>query len=272
MFATRPKLGAGVALAVALLGPPALPALERSDTLRRELTLASRGERSVAIDNVFGPVKVVGGGGDRVTVEIRRRAEARREAALAAAFEEVTLEVDEGGARLELAQDGPFRCERRGPRRDRNRWGGCDWDPDYEVAWEWTVTLPADVALEVSTVNAGDVVVDGVLGPVELANVNGEIRARGLAAAAELTTVNGDVTAEFERVPEGGGSFETVNGEIYSDFEVVAVAERAVVDDERGARGRKTYRLERDAVVRIGAGGPRLDCETLNGDIVVRSR
>lgn len=279
------------ACAIALLGPPAASALERNETVRREFTLAPGGERKVSIDNVFGSVKVTGGSGDRVTVEIKQWAKSRRESSLAAAFEDVTLEERQDGGRLELAQDGPFRCESRGWHR---RSGSCDWDPDYELSWEWTVTVPADVELEVETVNDGNVVVAGVRGAVDLSNVNGEIHARGLVGDAELSTVNGDVVAEFERVPERGGSFETVNGEIelslpegadaevafetmngeiYSDFDVEAVPQRAVVDDEEGRRGggRKSYRLDRDAVVRIGAGGPRFDCETLNGDIVVRS-
>lgn len=274
--------------AVALIGPPALSALERNETLRREFTLAPGGERRVEIDNVFGSVKVIGGSGDRVTVEIRQSAEARREAPLAAAFDEVKLEVRESAGRLVLEQDGPFRCNGR-----RGGWGrgSCDWDPDYEVTWDWVVTLPADVALDVSTVNDGDVVVDGVRGPVDASNVNGEVRASGLAAEASIESVNGDLVAEFVAVPSGGGSFETVNGEIelvlpasadaevsfdtmngeiYSDFEVVSVPQRASSDDD-DRRGRRRYRLDKDAVVRIGAGGARFDCETLNGDIVVRS-
>lgn len=287
------------ACAIALLGPPSASALERSESIRREFTLASGGERRVTIDNVFGSVHVraaSGSASNEVTVEIKQWAKSRRETALAAAFDEVTLEATQNGGRLELEQDGPFRCHERG---SRGRWGGCDWDPDYELSWEWTVTVPADVELEVGTVNDGDVVVDGVRGAVELSNVNGEIRAKGLVGDAELSTVNGDLVAEFERVPERGGSFETVNGEIelllpadagaevafetmngeiYSDFEVETVPQRAVVDDrhdDEGGKpggGRKSYKLDRDAVVKIGAGGPRFDCETLNGDIVVRSR
>jgi hypothetical protein len=279
------------ALAVALIGPPAASAVERSEELRREYTLPA-GQRSVEIDNVFGSVRVTAGGGDKVTVTIRQWAKSRRQDDLAAAFAEVTLEENQSGGRLELMQDGPFRCERR----SRRGWDDCDWDSDYEVSWEWEVTVPADVALEVGSVNDGDVRVNGVRGRVRAKNVNGEVHVAGLAAEAEISSVNGDVSAEFVRVPEEGGSFETVNGEIeltlpanaqalvafetmngeiYSDFEVEAVPQRTVAGDDEVDRrrhgGKRSYKLDRDAVVRIGAGGPRFDCETLNGDIVVRS-
>lgn len=277
-----------VALAAAL---PAA-ALERRDVLRRELTLAPGAGRWVEIDNVMGGVEVRAGAGDRVTVEIQRRARARRESDLALAFEEVVLEVEEARDGVALVQGGPFRCgDRRGERRhgDRRRWGGdCDWDPGYEVDWQWIVTVPADVDLEVSTVNEGAVVVSGVRGRVRAGNVNGPLRLAGLAGEVRASTVNGGITASYDVAPVADAEFQTVNGEIeiempaassadveletmngelWSDFEV-----RAVGRETKAGRDGRSYRLESDTVVRIGWGGPRFDCQTLNGDIVLRAR
>src|SRR5690606_24275915 len=104
--------------------------------------------RHVGIDNVFGPVTVRAGAGDRVEVTIERRITAADAGELERARAEVRLEVVEKAGRLELIQDGPFRDDRddRGRRRGRHR------ERDYEVEWSWQVTVPADVALEVSTV------------------------------------------------------------------------------------------------------------------------
>src|SRR6185436_1204313 len=118
-------------------------------------------------------------------------ATSKREANLQAAFDEVTLEANQSGARLELAQDGPFRCGDHGWRR---HWSGCDWDPDYDVEWEWTVTVPADVELCVATVNDGNVVVEGVRGRVQASNVNGEVHAKGLVGETKISSVNGDLS------------------------------------------------------------------------------
>ena len=57
---------------------------------------------------------------------------------------------------------------------------GCDWDPDYEMSWEWDVTVPPGVDLEVSTVNGGTLSVDGARGSVRATNVNGALRLTGL--------------------------------------------------------------------------------------------
>ena len=62
--------------------------------------------------------------------------------------------------------------------------------------------------------------------------------------------------------------FESLNGEMWSDFEVVATSEPV----RSGDGGRRRYSLGRDTLVRIGRGGVRLDCQTINGDIVVRAR
>jgi len=267
-------------------------ALEKSDVLRREFHVPTGGARAVLIDNVFGSVTVRGSGrGDTVSVEIRRHVDARRESALAEAFDEVTLGVDEAGDGLALYQDGPFRCGERWGGRDRHR-GGCGWHADYDLEWSWTVSVPADVRLEVRTVNGGDVVVDGVEGDVRAANVNGELRLAGLVGAVTASTVNGEIAAEFAAAPRADASFETVNGEIelrlprgsgadiglktmngelWSDFELTALPQRARPVSDRRGRGNQ-YRLEHDTELRLGAGGPRLDCQTLNGDIVVRER
>jgi len=277
------------AFAATLATAPAA-AFEKSDVLERELVFAGAGSREVVIDNVFGAVRVRAGAADRVTVEIRRIAEARHADDLERAFTEVTLEVVEEPGRIELVQDGPFRCDEHGWNRRSHRRRGCDWDPDYELSWEWTVVVPADVDLDVSSVNGGAVEVDGVGGRIEAGNVNGGIRLAGLAGEVEASTVNGPIRAEFARapgspasfrtingeieigLPAGSGAelaFETMNGEIYTDFAVTAVPQRATAVAHGGGR---RYRLDRDAVVRLGAGGPRIDCQTLNGDIVVRER
>ena len=295
----RPVVSLTLAALLAAFLVAAVPAsaLEKSDVVKREFTLTGAGPHQVEIDNVFGSVAVRTGAAGRVTVEIRREAEARRADDLELAFTEVTLEVAERAGHLDLVQDGPFRCndDRFGGRRGRSRWGGCDWDPDYEIEWSWTVTVPADVDLEVSTVTGGEVSVAGVRGRVEAANVNGGLTLSGLAGEVEAQTVNGPIRAEFASAPGSPAEFQTVNGEIeltlpaasgaelgfetmngeiYTDFEVTAVPQRASAergDGREGGHGRR-YRIDRDAVVRIGKGGPRIDCQTLNGDIVVRAR
>ena len=200
-------------------------------------------------------------------------------------------------------QDGPFRddCDRRcdddatDEDGDESRWGHRghrrrhgNWDPDYDVEWRWEVTVPAAIALEASNVNGGDLVVAGVTGPVEVSNVNGDVRLTGLggrasastvngeleasfdrplAAPAEFSTVNGDVTLAFPRPFGAELEFSTLHGDVYTDFDYDSTPSPARVERD-GSR----YRVGREAMVKLGGGGHRLACATVNGDILIRER
>lgn len=283
-----PLTGIAAALLVAAAHPAS--ALESKDVLRRSFELSrAAGDRTVELENVFGAVRVRGGAGDTVEVTIHETITADDDAALERGRAEVELEVAESNGRLELAQDGPFRddCDdrdRRGRRRDRRR--------DYVVEWVWDVVVPADVDLEVSTVDGELVDVEGVDGELTVANVNGGVRVAGARSAVAASTVNGGVDVDFAARPTAPMSFSTVNGEIevalpsgsgaelavqtlngeiYTDFPAAATARPAAVERERSGRGLR-WRLGGETIVRLGAGGPKLACNTVNGDILIRER
>jgi hypothetical protein len=274
---------------VAILAAAAARGADRTEVVEREITLPES-VREVKIDNVFGPVHVSAGPAGKVTLELRQHASSRHQDALDDAFREVTLRVETDDDRLSLIQDGPFRCSQCCGWRS-----GCNWDPDYEVSWEWRITVPASIDLAVSTVNGGSLSVDGARGRVRAANVNGALDLTGLGSGeVSAKTVNGGVRVQFDRAPASDSTFQTVNGKVelelprdtraeisfdtlhgdlYSDFEVETVPVKAVAERDSG-NGRR-YRFKSDTVVRIGgsgAPGARLDCRTVNGDVVVRAR
>jgi hypothetical protein len=143
----------------------------------------------------------------------------------------------------------------------------------------------------VATVNDGDIVVDGVHGNFEVANVNGSVRLSGLRGAGRISTVNGPVEARFERAPTAATSFKTINGkievafppdlaadldfktmhgQIYTDFDVEPIARAPAGQSARGDDGTLVIRTQRSSTMRVAAGGPAYSFETLNGDVYVR--
>jgi hypothetical protein len=285
----------GLAAACALLAIPfavraSADLAPVTEVVTRSLPLGDA--RTVEVDNVFGSVRVRAGAAGRVEVKIHQTIRAETAEALAAARREVVLEVYEEDGRLELVQGGPFRdddCERRcGEDDGAGRHRRHHWDPDYEVEWRWEVTVPATVALEASTVNGGDLEVTGVTGEVEAANVNGAVRLAGLGGRASASTVNGELSAEFTRAldapaefttvngdvsltfPRGFGAeleFSTLHGDVYTDFDFDSSPVPARVERDGGR-----WRVGRETVVRLGGGGPRLACTTVNGDVLIRER
>jgi DUF4097 and DUF4098 domain-containing protein YvlB len=150
--------------------------------------------------------------------------------------------------------------------------------------------VPVNTQLDVSTVNDGRIDVAGIAGRVSAANVNGPISVAGMHNCAELDSVNGEVTLGFERSPGENCRIETVNGDItlvmpdgtgfdlamdlfngrmLTQLPVDALALPARVEHIESG-GRHQYRIEQQAGVRIGAGGPTFTISSLNGDIRIQ--
>jgi DUF4097 and DUF4098 domain-containing protein YvlB len=148
--------------------------------------------------------------------------------------------------------------------------------------------VPRGAAVELATVNDGDITANGVTGGFTVRNVNGAVRLESVGGSGSVTTVNGEIEAAFARAPAEPTSFKTVNGEIdvtfpnnlsaeltfatmngdvYTDFEVQELTQAPVAGRERG---RYVVRTNRNSAFRIGAGDNRLAFNTLNGNIYVR--
>jgi hypothetical protein len=158
---------------------------------------------------------------------------------------------------------------------------------------ELRVMVPPGSSLRLSTVNSGEVDVEGITGELELHNTNGAIRARGVRGPVTANTVNGDVEIEFAPGATIGGpmAFSTLNGdvdvtlppgvdvdvrvrtehgEIYSDFDVELTPEPAQVERD-GTLGKYRLTVAKELHGKIGAGGHEIFLKSFNGDIVLRA-
>lgn len=153
--------------------------------------------------------------------------------------------------------------------------------------------VPRQASLKLTTVNDGDLHVQGVEGDLELRNTNGDITVRDVGGSVVAHTTNGEVKVTLSRLdPKAALSFATLNGdvdvtlpadargllrlrsdngEIYTDFDV-ALSREPARTEERRSGGR--YRLEVQQEVRgtINGGGPEIQLRTFNGDIYLRKR
>ncbi|GAA4377531.1 DUF4097 family beta strand repeat-containing protein [Hymenobacter koreensis] len=156
---------------------------------------------------------------------------------------------------------------------------------------DFTVKVPRQFSLRLSTVNNGNITVENVAGELEISNVNGSISLKDVSGSAVLNTVNGNVVAVFKDVTTGAPmAFSSVNGkidvtlpaktkaalklksdrgDIYSDFEM-AVDDAAPKVSRTNTDG--TYRLSVESWTygKINGGGAELMMKTLNGNIVIR--
>lgn len=231
---------------------------EDNESLRRSFT-----GHKLTLDNVSGYVHVTAGG-STVEVSVAKHIEAESNSALLQAKQEVTLDMSQQGDIVRLYVDGPFRHH------------GDNGHRGYEVYYDYDITVPSNIELDLKTINAGDIVVKGTNGDFNIHGLNGGIEMDQVSGSGTVHTLNGQVKVSFTRNPTKAtdfhslnGSIEvhfqpglnadlkysTLNGGVYSDFDVTVAG-----DLSKGMS-------HRNMQARVGAGGLPLSFDTLNGSI-----
>jgi DUF4097 and DUF4098 domain-containing protein YvlB len=107
-----------------------------------------------------------------------------------------------------------------------------------------------------------------VAGSGQAHTVNGAVKVlftENPREASSFKSINGDIELRFVRDLAADFRFKNFNGGIYSDFPVTSLPARGI---ERTLEGKKVvFRADRFSGGRIGAGGPEIVIENLNGDI-----
>ena len=213
-----------------------------------------------SLSNVNGSVVVTGGGSDSVEIIATKKADNQKdldkiEIEITNSAKEIVVETELGGS---------------------DHWysrGSNSGSVKYEVI------VPVGTNLDsVETVN-GNVNISGVSGKVVAESVNGDLDVSDLAGDVELSTVNGGIEAEFSMLEDQQRvKMETVNGRV-----TINLPEDADVDINadtlNGGINAKDFGLEADKGFvgsdlngKIGAGGARLNIDTVNGSIKIRRK
>jgi hypothetical protein len=257
-------------------------AVEERNTVQKSFTLSGPGAKLI-VDTIDGHIRVTGSSGAGVEVTVNEFWRGDNADKLREAHREIRLDMTQEGNTIKLYVDGPFRCG-----RNCSGWNG---DRGYSARFDFDVKVPVETTLDLHTVNGGRVEVENVEGDFSVRNVNGSISMKGLAGSGAAHTVNGGVALAFKRNPKEGCSLKTVNGaidaafqpglsadfrvktfngEAWTDFESQSLPAAAVDAERRGTR--YVYKRDREARLRVGAGGPEHSFETLNGSIHILNK
>ncbi len=255
-------------------------AVRDEETIRKTLTLSGAPMRLV-VDNISGYVHVTAvNSGSEVRVVAHKTIRADADADLQQARSEVKLSMTEKPGSVSVYYDAPWRCN--------NDSGGCHNQERrfYTVSFDIDVEVPRTVRPFISTVNNGDVRVDGTTGDFDISDINGGITLTSISGSGNVHTINGPVSVRFAKNPSGPTSFKSINGpldvyfqpdfsadlqfktfngQIYSDFDVVAGPVPTSSPEQRD--GKFVYRSNALKGARVGRGGPALHFDTLNGNI-----
>jgi DUF4097 and DUF4098 domain-containing protein YvlB len=156
------------------------------------------------------------------------------------------------------------------------------------------IRVPRRTSVKASLVNGGDVEIDSVTGEHELSNVNGDVIATDIAGSAVINATNGDVRATFVSVdstkPMSFTSFNgdvdvtlpgnlaadlivaSQQGDVFTDFDVQAEVDPPNVQQRGGPNGGRQVRWSQRTRYAIGGGGPDIQLQTFNGDVMIRRR
>jgi hypothetical protein len=247
-------------------------------TVHKTFTVApANGHREIEIDNIWGSIEVTGGDGDTVQMDVDESYHAESAKTLERAKKEYVLNISQDSGSLKAEAKFPDTCE------SVTCWHSQDYP--YAVEMNFKLQVPRDSDLTLKTVNGHEVRVRDVNGTFSIHNVNGEIMMDRISGSGTARSVNGPIKVAFSKNPTGDSSFGTVNGSVTlrfpkdlaadfqfrtfsgsidSDFAVLA--DSAVPQANR--HGTAFYfRTNAVAGGRVGAGGPVVRVENLNGDI-----
>lgn len=263
--------------AAALAIPVCLAAVEHTGAWQKTFQVGGA-DRKLIIENINGNIVVTGDAASGIRVTVRERYSAPSQAELDEARRELRLESEQTGNTVRLYLDGPF--------RDRDRWRErrrmhFDFRHDFEVH------VPRDIALELKTINGGELRAERTRGEFHLRNINGKVQLLDAAGWGDVETLNGSVTVTFVENPSQPSRFKSLNGHVevafqpnlsadlrlksmngdaYTDFDFVPAASAVHVSRTDGPTRLK---LENARAIRIGAGGVQHSLETLNGNIKI---
>lgn len=278
---------AGVVLACA---PATAQKPEFKEHISKQFDLTKPANQTVlAIGNIDGFIKVESYSGNKVLIEIDKTISGKTQDIVDEGKAEFKLEYAETGDSILVYITEPW--DTRPNRRDRNR----NWNRriEYRATLNYTIKVPADISLQVSTVNNGDIDVKNVSGSIKANNINGAISLTNAKGATDVHTINGDVTINYLVSPPEKSSYYTLNGnirvtypasfsadlqfksfngEFFTDFpDTQVLAPEVTKNIEHKGEG-TVYKLDKKTSIRIGNGGRKFKFETFNGNIYIKKQ
>ncbi|WP_247233081.1 hypothetical protein [Telluribacter sp. SYSU D00476] len=290
LFFLLPLLG-GLVLSCA---PSIAQKQEFKEKVVREFALTgSAGASTLIIYNINGSIHVEGTSSNKVSIEVDQQLTAKTPQGLEEGRQEFKLGFEQVGDTLYAYIAEPFDTR---PGLDRSSREKRNWNHKelgYDFTLDFTVKVPRQMNLNVSTINRGDVVVKDVAGALRVRNINGAIGLTNASGLTDAHTINGNLEATYTTAPADASTYYTLNGdikvvypanlsadlefksfqgELYTDFPQAEALPARVVKNQTQRGDKTVYKLDKTTSVRIGSGGKNLRFETFNGNVYIRKQ
>ena len=257
--------------------------------LESDLIPVSGPPYTVIVENLFGSVRIQAGNEGAISYKVEKEYQGKTEAAIAKAVSSFKLETILRNDSLILFVMSPCGCNRWIDDCE-DRWGRNYHNPDAEFRFDFDLTVPKNTILEVSTVDNGELRIDGVTGAITANHVTGDVFIKGARDLRQAGSVSGDVFVYFESGPVINGDFKSISGEInlffkdgsgaevysktlsgglFSAFDYVTLPSKVTKTEKKEGAG-TTYVINNQSGISIGKNGPVLTMETISGNMYLR--
>ncbi len=276
----------------AILCASPLHAQKSVETITKEVSFKNNSSENIFVArNIYGSINLEAYNGTTIKIEIKKTISADSQADLEKGKQELKIKIVEKEHKIILHPDAPYICfdeEYHGMNVNMGRHGN---EVPYEFELTYTIKVPKNLSIDISTINDGNVAVSDVQANiVRVGNINGSIALKNIAGATEAHTINGTIDVTYAKNPSNKSSYSTINGDItikylknltadvafesmhgdlYTDFAIsdyISKSEKNIAAKKRGVK----YSYKSTPLVRIGNGGTRLDFKTLNGDVSIK--
>jgi hypothetical protein len=257
--------------------------VEERDTIRQSLEFSSGGgQKTLDLDGVFGAIHVTGYDGSRIEMTANRTIRADSQDQLRLAKDRVKLDLSDKADTVGIYVDQPGHQRSNPSSRNFNR-----SDPGYEVEFDFELRVPRATAVHLGNVS-GDIRVEDITGDFDVNAINGRIEMTKVAGSGRVHTINGPVDVKFASNPSKDSyfgslngvvdvtfqrnlsadlKFKTFNAGVYTDFTVTALPTALNAPQRRN--GMFVFKNEYQGA-RVGQGGPMLEFDGFNQDILIR--
>lgn len=263
---------------------------EFKEQIKREISFEGvSSENTLIIKNIFGSITVEGYSGDTVLFEVEKTITAENTEDLELGKQELTLKVVKKGSKIIAHPQAPYlKFNDKG-----FNFNCCDdhEEPEYDHNMNFTVKVPRNVRIEVSTINDGEVLIkntrgafvkaNNINGGIVLENITGQTKVHAINGAVTISYVdnptepstyyslNGDINITYQKNLSADIAFKSMNGELFTDFDIAKQYTKTRKNTtEKSSKGK--YKYESKPMVQIGKGGINFDFETLNGDVFIK--
>jgi DUF4097 and DUF4098 domain-containing protein YvlB len=274
-------------------------AQRQTEVIKKQISFEKADKNNVLyLSNINGAINVEGHAGSKILIEAKKTIIAKTTERLEQGMSEISVEVIDRYDTMIVYMKGPCgdfsnkRSHRNGRYRNQQwhyNWNNCQELYDFVI--DYTVKVPYDLNLYLSTINEGDIEVSGVGAALDTHNINGSISLKGIQSRVVAHTINGEVDLDFDKNPTLDSKFYSLNGDIVANFKPGLSADMSFKSfngefftnlntvkhlpmkmEKTATRNKKgiEYKLDGKSMMRARNGGVYLDFETFNGDVYVK--